>query len=350
MPSVVFWSGQRGGTAQYRCFTPGAALERAGWEVEVFEDALYVTPELRIKGDPDFLVISRIMGDQVPDIVRGAQRAGTTVVYDTDDWFYGVPDYNPASKLPDVDTMHEAMRLADLVTCSTPALAAGYGDLNRTVVLPNYLDPDIWSDNEKYRQPHDGIHLGWMGAFHWRGGDLELLKPWLPRFLDEHPDVTLVTAGSPELFDYLGVDGLTTPDMTGETPTALSKHLRPYQHLPAMLAHFDIGLVPLTDNRFNRCKSWAKGLEYGAMGVPSVATASPEYRSFIRPGVNGLLARKGNWAKQVAVVMRDLDVFKVGAAKVAKEYMIDDHVWRWEQAYRLGADLRQGRHVSAGVR
>lgn len=333
MPSAVFWSGQRGGTAQYRCFTPGAALERAGWDVAVFEEYLQVTPDYRVKGDPDFLVISRIMGDQVPDIVRGARRAGTTVIYDTDDWFFGVPDYNPASKLADVDTMHQAMALADLVTCSTPELAEGYAHLNRTVVLPNYLDPDIWSGNDKYRTPHDGVHLGWMGAFHWRGGDLEELKPWLPRFLDEHPDVTLVSAGSPELFDYLGVDGLTTPDMTGETPTELSKHLRPYQHLPAMLANFDVGLVPLADNRFNRCKSWAKGLEYAAMGVPCVATASREYRSFVRPGVNGLLVRKGNWVRQVETVMANLDEYRAGALKVAEEHFIDDHIAKWVDAY-----------------
>lgn len=310
-------------------------MQRLGWDVEQRDEAIFVTADFRIAGDPDVLVISRIMGDQLPDIVRGARANGTFVVYDTDDWFLDVPDYNPASRLPDIDTMHEAMRLADVITCSTPELVEGYAHLNRTVLLPNYLDPIIWSGNEKYRVPRlDGkVHLGWMGAFHWRGGDLELLKGWLPRFLDEHPEVTLVSAGSPELFDYLGVDGLTTPDMVGEKPTEHSKHLRPYQHLPAMLAWFDIGLVPLTANKFNACKSWAKGLEYNALGVPAVATPSREYRSFIRPGINGQLVRKGNWAQRVEQVMDDLDGYQRGARKVAEEYFIDDHIGRWVDAY-----------------
>lgn len=305
-----------------------------GWDVTYYEDALYFHPDTAEMVDqPDVLVISRIMGDLVPAIVRKVKKR-SLVVYDTDDWFLGVPDYNPASQLPDIDTMHEAMRAADFVSCSTPELIEGYSRFNRTVLLPNYLDPDVWTGNEgKYRLAHRGIHLGWMGAFHWRGGDLELLKPWLPQFLADHPEVTLVSAGSPELFDFLGVDGLTTPDMIGQKPTELSKHLRPYCHLPAMVAHFDIGLVPLAQNKFNACKSWVKGLEYGAMGVPCVASPSREYRSYVRPGINGLLVRKNNWAQQVEAVMADLENYRRGARKVADEYFIDDWIFRWVDAY-----------------
>lgn len=341
-PSIAFWAGQAGGTAQYRCKTPGEALRRLGWDVAYYDESIQQAADGRVRGEPDVLVISRIMGDLVPEIVRKAKRH-MLVVYDTDDWFLEVPEYNPAHKLPDIDTMHEAMREADFISCSTPELVEGYARLNRTVLLPNYLDPDIWTGNAgKYRLAHDGIYLGWMGAFHWRGGDLELLKPWLPRFLADHPEVTLVSAGSPELFDYLGVDGLTTPDMVGQKPTELSKHLRPYAHLPAMLAHFDIGLVPLAANKFNACKSSCKAQEYGAMGVPAVASPSREYRSYIRPGVNGQLVRKNDWARRVEMVMDDLDNYRLGAKKVADEHYVDDHISKWVMAYEEG---RARRHL-----
>lgn len=339
MPSVAFWAGQAGGTAQYRCATPGAALKRLGWDVTYYDESIQQAADGRIRGEPDVLVISRIMGDLVPEIVRKAKRH-SLVVYDTDDWFFDVPGYNPASKLTDIDTMHEAMREADFISCSTPELAEGYSKLNRTVVLRNYLDPDIWQEHKGYRLAHNGIYLGWMGAFHWRGGDLELLKPWLPQFLSDHPEVTLVSAGSPELFDYLGVDGLTTPDLMGTKPTELSTHLRPYAHLPAMIGSFDIGLVPLAQNKFNECKSSCKGLEYGAMGVPAVASPSREYRSFIRPGVNGQLVRKNNWAQRIEQVMDDLPNYRLGARKVAEEYWIDDHVGAWVDAYSLARARR----------
>lgn len=291
------------------------------------------------------VVLCRIMGDYVPDAVRRIKANGRTmVVFDVDDWLGQVPDYNPASRIPHatVETMHQAMREADLVTCSTPTLAELYSHLNETVVLPNYLDPDIWADRFPRRvSPYTVV--GWAGAFHWRSGDLELLKPWLPRFLDDHREVRFAAIGCRELLDWLGVDGLTTPRLPpGPHSNELNRDIHPYNHLPAMLANIDIGLVPLLSSPFNNAKSWAKGLEYGACGVPAVASPSREYRTYIRPGVNGLFARRDSWRRQIETILDDLDQYRQGAAKVAAEYMIDDHIDRWVSAYaRRGAPVRR---------
>lgn len=337
MPSVLFWVGEPGGTGEYRCSTPGRALARAGWDVAFEEDGIDVSVGGRVRGDPDVLVICRIMGDYVPDAVRRIKARGdTVVVFDVDDWFAGLPGYNPASRLPDelIRNMHRAMAEADLITCSTPELAEGYSVLNRTVVLPNYLNPEIWQPYQDMARVRSHIHLGWAGAFHWRGPDLELLKPWLGPFLDAHPEVRFAAIGCRELLEWLGIDGLTTPRLPpGKKTSIRNRDLHPYAHLPAMLANLDIGLVPMIHNRFNQAKSHVKGLEYGAMGVPAVASPSREYRSFIRPGVNGLLVRRNNWARQVEQILDDLDAYREGARKVAEEYWIDDHIHKWIAAY-----------------
>lgn len=337
MPSILFWTGQPGGTAEYRCYGPGRALARSGWDVAYDEEGIDVSVDGRVRGDPDVVVLCRVMGDYVPDAVRRIRRNGrTTVVFDVDDWFLGLPGYNPASALPAdvVATMHQAMREAHLITCSTPELAEGYATLNRTAVLPNYLDPDIWGPFQSVRVAREHVHLGWAGAFHWRGGDLELLKPWVGPFLDLHPDVRFAAIGCRELLEWLGVDGLTTPSLQpGPHTTERNKDLHPYEQLPAMLANLDIGLVPLVDNRFNRAKSWCKGMEYNAMGVPAVASPSREYRRFIEPGVNGLFVRKHEWAKAVERVLDDLDGYRRRSQQVAERYIIDGHVHRWADAY-----------------
>lgn len=336
MPSVLFWTGQLGGTAEYRCLGPGRALVRRGWDVEFTEDGFDMTVAGRVKDDPDVLVLSRAMGDYLPDAVSRIRRAGRTkVVFDIDDWFMAVPGYNPASQLPAeaVATMHQAMREADLITCSTPELAEGYRRLNRTMVLPNYLDPDIWTGNERYRPPRAKIHVGWMGAFHWRSGDLELLKPWVARWLEQNEDARFVAAGCPELLGFLGIDGLTTPKYPGNRTTGVNANLYPYEYLPAMLAHIDIGLVPLQHHRFNQAKSWAKGLEYNAIGIPAVASPSREYRRFIEPGVNGFLVRGQEWEHAVNRTLDHLDELREGAQCAAKRYMIDEHIDRWIDAY-----------------
>lgn len=337
MPSILFWVGEPGGTGEYRCWGPGRALARCGWDVEFEQEGIDVTLDGRVRGDPDILVLCRTMGDYVPDAVRRIKAHGRTlVVFDVDDWFGGVPGYNPASKIPGevVNTMHLAMREADLITCSTPELAEAYRVLNRTVVLPNYLDPDIWQPYQDMARARSHIHVGWAGAFHWRSGDLELFKPWIHQFLDRHPEVRFAAIGCRELLEWLGIDGLTTPRLPpGPKTTHRNLDLHPFQHLPAMLANLDIGLVPLVHSRFNQAKSWCKGMEYGAMGVPAVASPSREYRQFIRPGVNGLLVRKNNWAAQIETVLGDLDAYREGARKVAEEFWIDDHVHKWAAAY-----------------
>jgi glycosyltransferase involved in cell wall biosynthesis len=343
VPSVRFWTGQVGGTAEYRCHGPGRALIDLGWDVEFDEEGFDVSTAGRVRGDPDVLVLSRTMGDYVPDAVRRIVQCGRTkVVFDIDDWFADVPRYNPASKVHAdlVDTMHAAMREADLITCSTPELAEGYAHLGKTVVLPNYLDRRIWGPFDGYRSDRDFLTLGWQGGFHWRSGDLELLKEWVPKFLRSHPDIRFAAVGCPELLDYLDIDGITTRPMPENTKTGpLSKNLHPYPHLPVMVSHIDVGLVPLLDNRFNQAKSWCKGMEYNAMGIPAVASASREYQRFIQPGVNGFLVRKPNrWRHWVERAFDELDHLREMSRKTADDYWIDDHIGLWVDAYLGGTD------------
>ena len=343
MPSVQFWTGQLGGTAEYRCFGPGRALAERGWVTEYDAEGFDITIDGRVKGDPDVLVLSRAMGDYLPDAVRRVVACGRTkVVYDIDDWFAGIPAYNPASKVPAqlIDSMHAAMREADLITCSTPELAEAYGRLGETVVLPNYLDRRIWGPYDGYRSDRDFLTLGWHGAFHWRSGDLEILKGWVPDFLRRHPDIRFAAIGCPELLEFLGVDGITVAPMPEDDKTTeLSKNLHPYPHLPVMVSHIDVGLVPLLPNRFNQAKSWCKGMELNAMGVPAVASESREYRSFIDPGVNGYLIRRpGDWCRYVERAFDNLDHLREMSRKHADGYWIDDHIDRWVDAYLGGTD------------
>jgi hypothetical protein len=319
VPSVVFWPGVGGGTAEYRCFTPGRALRRLGWDVRYLEGD---DTDLRA----DVVVLQRTLGPGAPELIKALRGQGIKVVYDIDDWYDGIPDYNPFQDDTAVPNIHACMERADLITCSTPELAEGYSQFGPTVVLENYLDPDIWSGNEKYRVLHDEIHVGWLGVAKHRDDDFDLLKPWLGDFLHGHPECRFVLAGSDEkaLAD-LGVAGLVCPPARD--------HVRPYQHLPAMLAWFDIGLVPLAQNRFNQAKSWCKGMEYAAAGATCVASPAREYRRFIEPGVNGQLVRGGDWHTALNRVLVDLEGHQEGARRTAEAHVIDRHIHRWVDAY-----------------
>ena len=52
MPSILFWVGEPGGTGEYRCWVPGAALQRIGWDVAFEQEGIDVTVDGRVRGDP----------------------------------------------------------------------------------------------------------------------------------------------------------------------------------------------------------------------------------------------------------------------------------------------------------
>ena len=148
MPSVLYWAGVGGGTEHYRCRTPGSALSRQGWTVDHVSDGSQALA--------DVVVLQRVLHPDTPVFIQRARSLGCRVVYDIDDWYDGLPDYNPASKEiggDELAILHACLSSVDVVTVSTPELADGYGHLNETVVLPNYLDPDVWTGNDHYRKP-----------------------------------------------------------------------------------------------------------------------------------------------------------------------------------------------------
>ncbi len=72
---------------------------------------------------------------------------------------------------------------------------------------------------------------------------------------------------------------------------------KPFQELPAYLAHVDVGLVPLLDTPYNRASSPLKVLEYLAAGLPVVTSVNPVTLEWQRahPETVWLVAPGGDW-------------------------------------------------------
>lgn len=119
--------------------------------------------------------------------------------------------------------------------------------------------------------------IGYQGSSHherdWNQGVVRQLG----RFLSAHPDWRMQTYGPIVIEDDSG--------RIGNTPW-----------LPSIedfyrSVSFDVGIGPLRDTPFNRCKSGIRAIEYAALGVIPVLPDMHLYRPWIVDGINGVLIK-----------------------------------------------------------
>jgi hypothetical protein len=91
--------------------------------------------------------------------------------------------------------------------------------------------------------------------------------------------------------DLLGVSGRTDlPTWVNRVPMSVHATMS-YPGFVNWITqqHFDIGIAPLADTAFNRCKSSIKTLDYAAMGLPVLASDREAYRGSPADSVGGTL-------------------------------------------------------------
>jgi glycosyltransferase involved in cell wall biosynthesis len=108
------------------------------------------------------------------------------------------------------------------------------------------------------------------------------------------------------------------------------------------------GVVPLADSAFNRAKSWLKGLEYAALGVPFVATPSPEYVRLQNEAGAGLLADKPKRWRSLLRKLFDDESMRWELAAHARDGVrnrltIEANAWRWDEAWARAITHRHAR-------
>lgn len=240
--------------------------------------------------------------------------------------------HNPLNR----EYMHAMFRQVDAVTVSTPYLRDLYSKYNsQTFLLRNYLDWDIWQDVQpQYEVERWRRRIGYLGVFKYRQGDLDVLAPWIGRFMSGHPELDFV-ANSKEVHDYLGVpkaQRLIVPEY----------HFRPPEGgkypLGEKTAKLDIGLVPLDLIGLNEGKSHLKGMEYNAAGIPFIASPTESYKDYwCEEGLNGFLAHnKKEWIEKLELLIGNDDFRrKMGrqARVKAKANTIQDHWVQWQNLY-----------------
>lgn len=349
-----------------------------------------VVERLNHVGSADTVILNRPLDPGIAEQVRLWRAEGRTVIVDMDDDFDAVvPEHRIAGKYT-TEHLHAACRAASVVTCSTPALAErygyGHGVVLRNCIPESYLSVtrrsrirDGWEATDSWSGQHlpsnptplpgygtqlsagsppaapsqypGGVWVGWYGSLGSHPRDPAAAGQGVGAALNPHYDAEFVFAGPPD-------DAPRLAEIFGLQREVRALGFFSMIGLIQVIAEFDIGIVPLELNPFNEAKSWLKGLEFAAVGVPVLASPTDEY---LRAEVEGgcqVVPGNQDWRGWLSELIRFPTLRAEQAARGrewAATWTYEQHAgdWRaiWYPAGQASADNRAdattaGRHVT----
>lgn len=289
------------GPAGYRVQAPARLLRDRGHSVRIkhaTQPKQGWSPSMFV-GD-DVVVIQRQHDANWIEMLRQVPRLAIVVEFDDPLWMLLGKELPPDVKQGFI----RMMRGADGVTCSTPELATHASKHNASVAfIPNALDLDGPRDwvNRPTSRPTGKLVIGWAGSL--RGDDdFLVMGDALRRVLCEYHNACFAIGGDEqENAKHCQALGLPEEQVFILPPSD-------FQSYPQMVGLFDIGLAPLSDHPANACKSELKLMEYGAWGIPYVASEVAPYRRFhsATGKVGGFLAQTPNqWYLSLRCLLED---------------------------------------------
>lgn len=286
-PTIKIYPADMGGCGFYRTIWPGQALAAEGYDVDV---VLPTEPEERqiralwhedIDGtrtladieapEADVVVLQRPLKYTLAAAVPILQAKGVRVVVEVDDDFETISRRNVSWTAVDPkahpdrnrDHLRRACELADLVVCSTPALAARYGAHGRVVVVRNRV-PQSYLDVES--EAHEGVYVGWSGSIETHPDDLQVTGGGVARAMSKCDDARFAVIGT----------GKGVRRALGLPVEPVACGWVPIERYPTMVGQLDVGIVPLELSPFNQAKSALKMMEMAALGVVPIVSPTDE--------------------------------------------------------------------------
>jgi hypothetical protein len=340
------------GCGHLRLIWPAEILRARGHDVRIIPPAdrdlwANLTPDgehvesIRFPQDADVLVFQRVTHRFMAEGIAWLARR-RPVVIDIDDDLAAIHPSNPAwagyhpkfTTVKDDGTrnphhawahLNLACQAATLVTVSTDALLTRYAPHGRGRVVRNrfpagYLDVS---------HPDSDV-IGWPASLHSHPDDPAVCRQAISRVVRE--GARFRTFGSPE--------------GTGRAfglPGDAEAAWVPFDQWARRVSDIGIGIVPLADTRFNRGKSWLKGLDLAALGVPFVASPRAEYRRLHRLGAGVLADKPAEWLRHLRRLLASPDYRAElgghGRRSVA-HLTLEAAVGEWWQAWAWAADRR----------
>lgn len=256
------------------------------------------------KIQPDILALSRYTEPASKALIAEARKSGVPVVFHIDDDLLEVPAslgskkadrYNEPERL---GALRDAMDTADVVYASTRPLAhrLRYHGITGNIVAGDiYCGVDTTEVLEA--RPAKAPTIGYM-ATGGHGADLDLALPAIVRLLHEIPNLRFETFGT-----------IKPPSSLHGFGSRIGHHpgVRDYDRFLKTLSGLGwwVGIAPLEDSAFNRCKADTKWVEYTLAGIPVVASDLSVYHRACLGGAGFLAGDTRQWFDALRGLVRE---------------------------------------------
>lgn len=259
------------GDSYYRMRWPAKELARQNpaWRVinlaanaiERFEWALHA----------DLLVLFQSQDYDLLPVLEARRARGLKTIVEYNDNFYAPPQWSPVAEpwsSPLVWQSYETfIERADCLMVTGQGLVELFRERTKApiAVIPNHIPVILPKVDLASKSLDHQINLGWAGSLG-HMADLLAIAPLLKALVRQYPQITIHLMGN-----------ATIPQLLDLPPNRLV-----FREWGTMEQYFDfwkpvqIGLIPLLDTPYNRCRSDIKAIEMIACGVlPLVPRALP---------------------------------------------------------------------------
>ena len=243
----------------------------------------------------DIIVFLRSDSDLDTYVSKIAKEAGKHLIYVLDDDILNVPNYlssAPYYLLPSTQNhIKTIMSNCDTFLTPSPVLLKKYGDGFEKAFLIS--EPSLNRIEKKAKNKK--VKIGFAGSID-RSQDLnEILDETIGKIIDKYKDKIEIEfmGAKPEFIEKYNLKYLPYQDGYDAYTAFMSK------------CNWDIGLAPMPDTEFHKCKYFNKFVEYASFGIVGIYSNLKPYTYGIENRKNGLLVNNttDEWVEAISEII-----------------------------------------------
>ena len=267
----------------------------------------------------DIIIFLRSDSDIDAYVSKIAKKAGKHLIYVLDDDILNVPSYlssAPYYLLPSTKkNIRTIMSNCDTFLTPSPVLLDKYGKNFKY----KYLIKEPSLNRIKTKDTNDKVKIGFAGSID-RAQDINvILKDAITKIVEKY--------GNSIEIEFMGA----RPNFIEELNLKYLPYQDGYDAYTAYMAkcNWDIGLAPMPETEFHRCKYFNKYVEYASFGIAGIYSNCEPYTYGIRNNENGLLVNNNtqDWVEGISKLIDDTklrnDISKTCLKEANEIYALD---------------------------